>query len=120
MSEWCHTAVSFWNDHLLAQWDVARPSAVMEEGWKPLKVSHRPARTPHSATGRVAITVQGEIGSTTPKNTATLEARSSGGPLGPVRSSARGTRPDLYTKVQNVDFSGDEAGAARPDRGRSG
>jgi len=35
----------------------------------------------------------------TPKNTATLEARSSGAPMSPVRGSARGTRPERYIKV---------------------
>ena len=52
--------------------------AVMGEGWKPLKVSHRPSENSQRATGRVAIAVQVEIGSMMLKNTAMLESRSRG------------------------------------------
>src|SRR5918911_814841 len=73
--------------------------AVMAEGLKPLKVSHKPSESSHRATGTVAITDHAETCPMTPKNAAMVEVMSRGAPMSPIRGMARGTRPDRYIKV---------------------
>jgi hypothetical protein len=84
----------------LAVGAMAVISAVMGEGRNPLKVSHSPRENSHWAIGRVAIAVQGEIGSMMPNRTAMVEAIRRGAPMNPVRGSTRFCPPECRAADQ--------------------